>query len=84
MDFETSFIIKPELTIDERVSFINSISEELKMDIYFVFGNGQQEKIINLLINMVSQDESYNLYQNSFDGILVNDLLSLIFETESL
>ena len=84
MDFETNFIIKPELTIDERVSFINSISEELKMDIYFVFGNGQQEKIINLLINMVSQDESYNLYQNSFDGILVNDFLSLIFETESL
>ena len=84
MEFETNFIVKPELTIDQRVSFINSISEELKMDIYFVFGNGQQEKIINLLINMVSQDESYNLYQNSFDGILVNDLLSLIFETESL
>jgi chemotaxis protein CheY-P-specific phosphatase CheC len=84
MEFETNFIIKPKLTIDQRVSFINSISEELKMDIYFVFGNEQQEKIINLLINMVSEDESYNLYQNSFDGILVNDLLSLIFETESL
>ena len=84
MEFETNFIVKPELTIDQRVSFINSISEELKMDIYFIFGNGQQEKIIDLLINMVSEDESYNLYQNSFDGILVNDLLSLIFETESL
>ena len=84
MEFETNFIVKPELTIDQRVSFINSISEELKMDIYFIFGNEQQEKIIDLLINMVSEDESYNLYQNSFDGILVNDLLSLIFETESL
>ena len=84
MEFETNFIIPTKLEKEERISFINSISEDLKMDIYFVFGQGQQEKIIDILINMVSDDEVYNLYLNSFEGIKVNDLLSLIFETESL
>ena len=84
MEFETNLIIKPKLTKEERVSFINGISKELRMDIYLVFGQGQQEKIIDLLIIMVSDDEVYNLYQNSTDGVKINDLLSLIFETESL
>ena len=84
MEFESNLIIKPKLTKDQRVSFINEISKDLEMDIYMTFGQGEQEKIINILISMVSDDEVYNLYQNSYDGIKVNDLLSLVFETEKL
>ena len=75
--------ITTNLTKEQRVEILNINKEEILQEMYFINDIREEDsknEIMTLLVSLVIDENFYSNFLNSFDGVLITDLLERINE----